>query len=253
MYRSLIIEDEEPARNRLKYLLQEHRDDIEVVGEADNGEDGYQLINELKPDLIFLDIQMPVLNGFEMLKKTMAAPQIIFITAYEQFAMRAFEENSIDYILKPIEPERLKKAIEKLKGLSVQSKTALQSMISDMINTMNVSRKIDSLSVKVGNSIRLLKVEEITYLEAKDKYVYAFDLQGNRHLIDLSLVKLIEQLPDHFFQIHRGRIINRNHLLEIRRGFKQRFAFVLKTDQGSKSIVQSGTSYASKIREAFDF
>lgn len=126
-------------------------------------------------------------------------------------------------------------------------------MISDMINTMNVSKKIDALSVKVGNSIRLLKVGEITHLEAEDKYVYAFDLNGNKHLIDLSLVRLMEQLPDCFFQIHRGRIINRSYLLEIRKGFKQRFAFVLKNGHGKKINIQSGTSYAAKIRETFDF
>src|SRR5512133_4209270 len=120
-YRTLIADDEQPARDRLKKLLAEHADQVELIGEAENGIQCVEMIDRLKPDLVFLDIQMPGLNGFEVLKQTSHSPVVIFCTAYDEFALQAFETNSIDYIVKPIKAERIQKSIEKLDSLKSHS------------------------------------------------------------------------------------------------------------------------------------
>jgi len=120
-YRTLIADDEQPARDRLKKLLAEHADQIELIGEAQNGLECREMIDRLKPDLVFLDIQMPGLNGFEVLQQTIHSPVVIFCTAYDEFALQAFETNSIDYIVKPIKAERIQKSIEKLDSLKRHS------------------------------------------------------------------------------------------------------------------------------------
>ncbi|MBK7289959.1 MAG: response regulator [Chitinophagaceae bacterium] len=116
-YKAIIIDDEPAARRLLKSLLQEYADIIEVIGEAGNGKDAIARIEEMKPDVIFLDIQMPDLTGFEVIERLKQKPNIIFTTAYEQYAIKAFETFSIDYLLKPIKEERLEQSIGKLKGV----------------------------------------------------------------------------------------------------------------------------------------
>jgi two-component system LytT family response regulator len=113
-FKTMIIDDENLARKRLRLLLQSHADAIEIVGEAANGKDGVLAVHSLHPDLIFLDIQMPGLTGFEMLQQLEYVPLVIFTTAYDEYALKAFETNAIDYLMKPISPSRLKKALDKL-------------------------------------------------------------------------------------------------------------------------------------------
>src|SRR5659263_72955 len=116
-YRTLIADDEQPARDRLKKLLAEHADKVELIGEANNGLECLEMIDNLKPDLLFLDIQMPGLNGFEVLQQTGYSPIVIFCTGYDEYALKAFETNNIDYIVKPVKADRIKKSIEKLDSL----------------------------------------------------------------------------------------------------------------------------------------
>ena len=115
MLKTILIDDEPLAISRLRRLLTKFADTFDIIGEAKNGQEGLDLIEVLQPDVIFLDIEMPVLNGFEMLSKLNYMPLVVFATAFDQYAIRAFEENSIDYLLKPIEAERLEKTVEKLK------------------------------------------------------------------------------------------------------------------------------------------
>ena len=112
-FKTLLIDDERLAREELKSLLKEYHE-IEIIDEAKNGEEGIQKIKELKPDLIFLDINMPGINGFDMIKQLEEIPRVIFVTAYDEYALKAFEVNALDYILKPVDPERLREAIQKL-------------------------------------------------------------------------------------------------------------------------------------------
>lgn len=137
MWKTIIIDDEQLARQRIKRLLAQY-DEVDVVAEAENGAEGLELIQLHQPDLIFLDIEMPILNGFEMLAKLSNPPKVVFTTAYDQYAIKAFEEGSIDYLLKPIETERLDKTIKKLKQTAL---SAPQLPIEELIRQVKVKRR----------------------------------------------------------------------------------------------------------------
>ena len=246
-HRAIIVEDEKLARNRLKKLLANYTDEIEIIAEADNGEEGYKLVNELHPDLIFLDIQMPVLTGFEMLKKLTHKPKIIFTTAYERYAIKAFEENSIDYLLKPIREERLDLTIKKLRDQTdVASSSSDESdKILQYLEALQPRKELSSITVTVGDRIIIVKLDWITYFHANEKYVFIREKKGQEHIIDHSLTSLEEQLPKYFLRVHRAYIINTNMIQEIRKSFNGRFVFYMSS--GEK--ITCGSSYIKKIKE----
>jgi two-component system LytT family response regulator len=242
---TLIIDDEPLARQRLKRLLKE-QDTIQIIGEAENGADGLLQIRALKPELIFLDIEMPVFNGFEMLSQLTDPPKVIFTTAYDQYAVKAFEEESIDYLLKPIEAERLAKAVMKLKN----KQEAFLIPLELLMKQLNPKKEIKSLSVKIGDRIILVRLQELSYIEAEDKYVFLNTEDGKRHLTDFTLAALIEKLPDTFVRISRGTIINTDLIREIRKSFNGTYSFLMKNAVESK--LQSSRSYGTALRERFD-
>jgi two-component system LytT family response regulator len=242
---TLIIDDEPLARQRLKRLLKE-QDTIQIIGEAENGADGLLQIRALKPELIFLDIEMPVFNGFEMLSQLTDPPKVIFTTAYDQYAVKAFEEESIDYLLKPIEAERLAKAVMKLKN----KQEAFLIPLELLMKQLNPKKEIKSLSVKIGDRIILVRLQELSYIEAEDKYVFLNTEEGKRHLTDFTLAALIEKLPDTFVRISRGTIINTDLIREIRKSFNGTYSFLMKNVAESK--LQSSRSYGAALKERFD-
>src|SRR5687767_11348444 len=144
----IIIDDEPLAVKRLRRLMENHAGDVVIVEVAGNGEEGLHIIERLRPDVIFLDIEMPVMNGFEMLKRLTYMPRIIFTTAFEEYAIRAFEENSIDYLLKPVEPDRLAKAIDKLKRLFDTSPLLSTARIDALVNALNAKKEVKALPVR---------------------------------------------------------------------------------------------------------
>lgn len=245
-YSTLIIDDERIARNRLAKMLQQHSNVIDIIGEAENGLIGLEKINTLCPQLVFLDIEMPALNGFEMLQKITTQPKIIFTTAYDEYALQAFEENSIDYLVKPIHPQRLEKAINKLH--SVDSFAHLQQL-AQQLSQPQQPKLLTTLPVSIGNKIVLIKTENIVLFKAEDKYVTVFDAQGNKHLITQSLNYLEGQLPQNFIRVHRTYIINKNKIAEIRKTFNSRYQFVLHGAE--EENIQTGTSYTTAIKKEF--
>lgn len=222
-WKTIIIDDEELARRRLKRLLKGF-EEFTVLAVAENGVEGLKLINELHPDLIFLDIEMPVLNGFEMLARLKKQPHVVFTTAYDQYAIKAFEENSIDYLLKPIEAERLEKTVLKLR--QYQDKR-YELPILELIQHFEQAPVLKTLTVKIGDKIWLIKLNEIIYAEAEDKYVFLHTTDGKKHLTDYTLTALEDKLPDNYLRIHRGAIINTDWIKEIRKGFNGTFVFVM--------------------------
>ncbi len=252
-FKVILVEDEKLARNRLKKLLNEHSDVIEIIGEADNGEDGYVLANKERPDIIFLDIQMPVLNGFEMLDYIEYNPKIIFTTAYEEYAIAAFEENSIDYLLKPIKPERLLKTIEKLSRVEkLESDTSVEmEKMMQVINRINPEGERDSIAVSVGEKIIFIKFEDIIYFKAEDKYVFIHDKDNRKHIIDYSLSSLEKKLPSFFFRVHRAHVINMDRIKEIHKGFNGKYIFIM--DDLEKTQITCGTSYIKGVKQKIKF
>lgn len=243
-WKTIIIEDEQLARQRLKRLLANYAE-IEIIAEAENGAQGLEMINQHQPDLVFLDIEMPLLNGFEMLAKlTENQPKVVFTTAYDQYAIKAFEEGSIDYLLKPIELERLDKTIHKLKQTNL-AKPAIA--IEDLLLQIKGKATIKTLTVKLGDRILLIKIDDIIHIQAEEKYVFLHTNDGKKHLTDYTLSILETKLPEDFLRIHRSDIINTNHITEIRRGFNGALIFVMSN--GEK--ITSSRSNSESLRTKF--
>ncbi len=248
--KAIIIEDEVLAIKRLRRLLENYADEIEVVAEAANGEQGLQLVEQHKPGLIFLDIEMPVMNGFEMLSRLKHLPKVIFTTAFEDYAIKAFEENSIDYLLKPIEPERLDKAIQKLKRLGNTDTSLLPEQINAVVKALHVKKEIKSLPVKMGDKIFLIKPEQIAFLEAKDKYVYIVTDDNMEYLTDFTLTSLEEKLSRPFMRVHRAYIINCDKVKEFHKGDSGSFIITMKDKKNTR--IYSGRSYSENVKSLFE-
>lgn len=248
-FKTILIDDEEIARNRLRRLLQRHSEYFEIIGEAQNGNEALSQIEKLRPDLIFLDIEMPGLNGFELLKRLDFQPIVIFCTAYDHYALQAFETHSIDYLLKPVEPERLLLTIEKLEKTNHQHQN-LQSFLQT-IEQYLPKKEVTSIPFKVGDRVILVKLENILYFEAKNKYVNYFDVQGKSYLTEQSLVALEEKLPPYFTRISKSIIVNKNKVLEYQKYFKGKFVIIL--DDAHRTQLISGEKYTERIRRIFEF
>jgi two-component system LytT family response regulator len=248
-FKALVIDDEPAARRLMRNLLEEYRDIVEVIGEASTGEEAIRKIEELKPPLIFLDIQMPDLTGFEVIEQLAFKPNIIFTTAYEQYAIKAFESFSIDYLLKPIMEERLKQSLEKLKQFGRLSQPIDIAGLQEMIRQIQTPQKATALPIKTGDRIHLVRFENISYMEASDKYVFIHTVDGQKHLTDQSLVSLEEKLPPSFYRIQKSFIINKDKIREMHRHFNSRYLFIME-DKGMSRLT-SGRTYHDAIRQEF--
>ena len=249
LYKAIVIDDEPAARRLMKNLLLEYADTLEVIAEAGNGREAIEKIESLKPDLIFLDIQMPDLTGFEVIENLQHKPNIIFTTAYEQYAIKAFETFSIDYLLKPIKEERLNQSIQKLKQFGKSEAPMDISGLQQIIAQLKTPQKATALPIKTGDRIILIRFESIAYLEAQDKYVFVFTTDGQKHLTDQTLSVLEEKLPPHFFRIQKSYIINKERIREMHKHFNGRFLFVMDDKSGNR--LTSGRTYYDLIKEEF--
>lgn len=199
--KAVIIDDERLARNELKKLLQDHSD-IEVIDEAANVDDGIEKIEMLNPDLIFLDIQMPGKTGFDLLAEVEKAPKVIFTTAYDEYAIKAFEVNALDYLLKPIEPKRLADAMQKLQAEIFKENIGING------NNRGPLTEYDQVFVKDGERCWFVKLGEIRLFESVGNYAKVF-FGTNKPLILKSLNALEERLDERmFFRANRKHIIN---------------------------------------------
>jgi two-component system, LytTR family, response regulator len=201
MQRVIIIDDERLARNELKKLLLEFPD-VEVIDEAANAAEGIEKIDALSPDLIFLDIQMPGKTGFDMLTELDKAPYVIFTTAYDEYALKAFEVNALDYLMKPIEPKRLADALQKLQQAEEKELAAQQAFNRGML------KENDQVFVKDGERCWFVKLSEVRLFESVGNYAKVF-FAGNKPLILKSLNALEERLDEKiFFRANRKHIVN---------------------------------------------
>lgn len=200
---AIIIDDERLARNELKKMLALHPE-IEIIGEAANADEGLRLISELNPDLILLDVQMPVKTGFDLLQELEKLPTVIFTTAYDEYAIRAFEVNALDYLLKPIDPKRLSDAVQKF--LAIDEK---ETMFSENRSELRLSlSESDQVFVKDGEKCWFVKLAEIRLFESVGNYARVF-FGPNKPLILKSLNSLEERLdPRTFFRANRKHIVN---------------------------------------------
>lgn len=211
----LIIDDEPPARDLIRHYLSGDPG-IEIAGECENGFEAMKVINEVKPDLIFLDVQMPKLTGFELLEILQDPPQIVFTTAYDEFAIRAFEMNAVDYLLKPFAKARLYQAIERARQ-RLESKTPLvQKGIEDLrANLDNSTEELDRVVARLGSKIIVMPIDKIWYIEAQDDYVMVYSELGN-YLKEKTMKYFETHLaPKGFIRIHRSHLVNVSQILSV--------------------------------------
>ncbi len=222
--RTIIVEDEELARNLMRSFLNSN-DKIEIIGECENGFEGIKAINELKPDLVFLDIQMPKITGFEMLELLDHKPQIIFATAYDQYALKAFEFNAADYLLKPYSKDRLFEAVEKVAAkIEKDGKT---SDVAEKISNFPREEYLDRIVVKDRHKINIIPVDQIRYIESMDDYVMIYTKTG-RHLKQKTMKYFEAALdPKNFTRIHRSYIVKVDEINEIQQYEKESYIVIL--------------------------
>jgi len=229
MIKEIIIDDERLARSLVKEYLLNHTD-IEIITECNDGFEGLKAIQEHQPDLIFLDIQMPKINGFEMLELIDQPPAVIFTTAFDEYAIKAFDNHAVDYLLKPFSKERFDKAIEKWKAIYKRNEntTALQQVI-DTVSNSPVQR--ERIVVKSGSSIIVIPVYDILYLEAADDFVKIFTRKG--HWLKNKTMTHFEQQLDatQFIRVHRSYIVNISEITRLEPYEKDSHILLLKSGE----------------------
>ncbi len=246
IHKTIIIDDEPPARARLLNLLESFPDIFQVIAVAKDGIEGQEKIEALKPDLIFLDIEMPELSGFEMLAQLKTIPIVIFCTAYDQYSLQAFETNSIDYLLKPVSMERLQQSVNKLKLFSKNNTSQNILELLKELSSQKEVKKMTSITVKKGDKLIFIKLENISHFKADERHVLVHSKDGN-YLSEEPLSALENKLPVNFLRVHRGVIINTDHIKEVQKYFNSRYIITLNNKK--QSSLTSGRSYNGAIKD----
>jgi len=248
---TLIVDDEPLARDRVKRFLRDEHD-IRVVGECGNGREAVAAIKEQRPDLVFLDIQMPEKNGFEVVKaldvKTM--PAVIFVTAYDQYALQAFDVHALDYLLKPFNRDRLHKAVSHAREqIETRRIGQLDERLASLIKDLKADRKyLERLVVKSDGRVFFLKVDEIDWIEAAGNYVR---LHAGReaHMIRETMNGIEAKLdPDKLLRIHRSTVVNIDRIKELHPMFSGDYAVILRN--GTELALSR--NYRERLLELFD-
>ncbi|AMA48341.1 LytR/AlgR family response regulator transcription factor [Flavobacterium covae] len=217
--KAVIVEDSRLARNELKELIKNFPE-IEVLGEAENVDKAYELINSLNPDLLFLDINMPEKDGFELLEMLDDVPITVFTTAFDEYALKSFEYNALDYLMKPVSPNRFLKAIDKVK----------QKLENKAVKNRQKVEGSNQIFIKDGEKCWLLKVADIYLFEVEGNYTKVF-FNDQKAVLNKSLNQIEKKLPEDFFRANRNQIININYIKNIDLWFSGNLLVDLKDDQ----------------------
>lgn len=212
--KTVLIEDENPARDRLKKFLSLH-DEIEIIGEAKDGSEAIKLVNETKPDLVFLDIKLPIHTGFQVLTQINCDPTIVFTTAYDEYAIKAFEVNAIDYLLKPYSRDRLETAISKVLRYLPESNMTEEKLFNLQKDLKEEIIYLTKITVKKGFIYNVIDINDINYFQTDGGLLFAYT-ENDRFLLDITLKRLETGLsPINFFRCHRNCIVNLTKIKKI--------------------------------------
>lgn len=233
----IIIDDEPLARSLLEELLEEEKN-INIVASCNDGFEGLKAIQEHQPDLIFLDIQMPKITGFELLELIDNPPIVIFTTAYDEYALKAFEVNALDYLLKPFDRERLQKALGKARQLpSKQNQNSIQERQEGKI--LQLPEQAQRIVVKDGSNIKIIPLAEILYIEAADDYAKITTAE-KYYLKHQRMLQFEQQLPEQqFVRIHRSYIVNLQHIQKVELYEKEQYCVRLR-NQAKLPVSRNG-------------
>jgi two-component system LytT family response regulator len=252
----LVVDDEPLARVRMRKLLSECGKELEI-DEAESADKALAKIMENKPFAVFLDIQMPGKGGFELIEDLSKIPPeelpyIIFATAFDEYAIKAFEKNAIDYLLKPVEQERMQQTVEKLFSLDNSKKQGggaadLYEKLKNLIDSKDDSKYLQKLKVKIGDRTLLVNISDIVRFESDEKYTTVYTNDA-RHIIDIPLVDLESRLPPKLFlRVHRANLVAISRIVEIRRVFPGKISVIL--NDSAKTIVPVGRNYVERVRD----
>lgn len=246
MISSAIIEDENLAVERLQSLLCDIDFDLSIDVVSNTGNEAIRVCNEIRPDLIFLDIHLPDMRGFEVIKALDFQPYVIFTTAYAEYAIEAFQTWAIDYLLKPFSKEQLIAALNKFRV--VYSNNTLSQKVNwhELSELFEKAEKRKSIPIKQGSKIKLIDLNDIGYVIAEDKYCKVVLTNGKELFCDWSLKEVEKNLSVDFIRIHRSSIINSVHVSEMHRGFRGRYTFHFKHNKIQP--LRSGASYKLAIQ-----
>ena len=235
-FKALVVDDEQLARKAIISLIRDFPE-IEIAGEAEDVNQAAALIASHQPDLLFLDIQMPGKSGFDLLNEVNYQGKVIFITAYDEYALRAFEINALDYLMKPISPDRFKLAIERLNDQT----------ITEAVPGKQDLRYDDRLFLLMGKHMVFLKISSIVFIQAEGDYTMVTTEDGRKGLILKSKKEWINRLPDsHFCRIHRSYIVNLDFVDKIEKEYNYDFSVTLKNTE--KTLIMS-RRYARLLKE----
>lgn len=228
--RTVIVDDEPLAREGIRLYLDEHRD-VQVIGECASGEDAVLFIKAQKPDLVFLDVQMPGLDGFGVLETLNGArlPAVIFVTAYDQFALRAFEAHALDYLLKPFERERLNQALERVRvQLRGQDPGIMDARLHELVANLSTrERWLERMVARTNGRILILRVEDVDWIEAAANYVRVH-IGSQQYLVRETMNHLEARLdPERFLRIHRSLIVRKDRIKELEPLFQGDYSIIL--------------------------
>jgi two-component system, LytTR family, response regulator len=250
--RILIVDDESPARAKLRRLVSTEPD-VEVAGEAGNGHEAIEAIGRLQPDLVFLDVQMPGFDGFEVVEVigTEQMPVTVFASAFDQYALRAFEAHALDYLLKPFDAERFRQMLERARTQVRQRRSgAIDRRLLDMLReTRPTSKYLDRIMIRKRTMSVLVRAREIDWIEAADNYV-ELHVGKETHLMRVTMGWIQERLdPELFVRIHRSCILNVDRIQKMEPLFQGEYQFTLR--DGTK--LTSSRGYRDQLREFFGY
>ncbi len=242
VYRSLLVDDEQLARERLRSLLRKYSSVIQITGEACDGKGALAKIEASKPDVIFIDIHLPDMDAFSILERITYDPRIIFVTGYDKYAVKAFDCAALDYLLKPVVPERLAETIARLEKF--RSARSLNQTMEKLLENLQ-QPPFTRIQVRIGNEVRFIPVKDIRFLEAEDYYSAIHTSEG-KHLVRISLQELEHRLPaEQFIRVHRKYIVNLSNVIKIKRLLNSGGRIFL--DKSNSAQLPVSRSHLSKV------
>jgi DNA-binding LytR/AlgR family response regulator len=244
---TLIAEDEQHSLERLRGLLQEF-EELRLIGTAADGISAIKKIDDLKPDLVFLDIQMPGANGFEVLDRASHRPMVIFVTAYDKYAIKAFEENAVDYILKPSSKERIAAAVERAIRRSQRIDAQL---LESLKNALKEKKYMKRFAVKQGDEILIIPETDVFYFQAESKYIFLYTF-NRRYFFEMTLKELDKSLdPALFCRVHKSTIVSLEKVRKLKKWFKSEY--IIQLNDEKKSKIKVSRNFTSVLKQRLNF
>ena len=241
--RCIVVDDEQPARDELIYLLSAF-EDVDVVGQADSADSAVDLIKDGKPDLVFLDIQMPGKDGFHVVSRLAdmdSPPCFVFATAYDQYAVKAFEKSAVDYLMKPIAKDRLTITLERVRQ-RMDEKPSIPGELKSLLEIMGAKSEVVRISVEKKGRIHLINPEDIVFCQYEDKRIMVFTRKGAYPIYGIATMDKLEHhlAGGSFFRCHRGTLVNLNHIKEFSPWFNGKYNLIM--DDGARSEISVSRS-----------